>query len=378
MKKVLVLLLTVILSFSVITGCGKTVSNQLMTLTSGDTKINGEYSGVISFGKPKGNGTFRATDGWSFEGEFSGKELPEKGKVENYTIEVSFQEKSFNGEYSGEVNNLIPNGKGSFKNDDKENNFSYEGMWKNGEITGKGKLEYGNYLMKFSDHDRNGNYKGEVINGEANGNGTFTAVNSHDIKYVYSGEFKDGLPNGQGKMEFDDDNTIKHIGTFTNGDFTPSIVEGLNSIGTWKGHKFFVTEKEAKFIEENEKLFKTPNSNLNAVKKMLDNGFTYSDYKKESKNYEGKIVLLKNYRIRQVWVSDYFDTKSEQIEFTACDSEYDNYIRGFAIGNVKNVKQQISEDNIISIYVTPIAMTSYENNSGGNTLCMTFLLAGIE
>ncbi len=355
-------------------GCSKIVGNELLTISHNEKPINGEYSGSMSFGNPKGNGIFKSTDGWSFEGEFKGKEIPEFGKVKDYPITAEFQGKNFEGKYSGDVKNLIPDGEGIFENDG-DGIFKYSGTWTNGKISGKGTLDYDNYLVKFPHVDRYGHYKGEIYDGMASGQGDFTATNDQGISYTLTGSFENGVPHGQAKCNFGEQ--IQE-GTYTNGAFTPNLIEGIKSFSSFKELRFSLTDKELSFINKNEKLFNKPNSDLASVKKLTDQNITYKDFSKEPSKYQGKIIRLKNYETVQVDVLDFYETNQKYMCIIADNSNYDNVVYLYALGDISKIKSHINEGSILDYYFTPIDTSAYENISGGHTNCIVGLICGIE
>jgi len=90
----------------------------------------------------------------------------------------------FDGLYTGETENEVPNGQGTFIFRDSINSVDgvLKGNFRDGKLNGYGTLTY-------SDGE---NYKGGYKDGEFNGQGTYTYANGG--KYV--GEYKDGKRNG--------------------------------------------------------------------------------------------------------------------------------------------------------------------------------------
>lgn len=73
--------------------------------------------------------------------------------VSNKTITVNMDYDSGNGVYSGEVDgNGMPNGQGRFtmQQSDTGENWSYEGQWVSGQITGKGVMTQGDFIFMGS------------------------------------------------------------------------------------------------------------------------------------------------------------------------------------------------------------------------------------
>lgn len=165
----------------------------------------------------------------------------EKKSAENIPFSLSFQEKKFEGSYSGDVNSKnVPDGTGVFTGtpDGEGKYLNYNGSFTNGSLSGIGTLDTNNYQMSFPNDDgttteQTGSYNGSVKRGRPDGEGSFSATNAEGISYTYTGSFVDGLFNGQGQKVFDSPDTPKapEIGTFINGYFMPTLAEAYSYLG---------------------------------------------------------------------------------------------------------------------------------------------------
>lgn len=138
-------------------------------------------------------------------------------KITIYT--VKYREELENGQikytfitgdkYIGNLLNDKPNGKGIyyFESDNIKylEGSVYEGDFKDGIMSGKGKCTF-----------KNGDYYvGDFDNFALNGKGVFYYVNSENRGDQYEGDFKDGLKHGHGTYIYS--NGDKYIGNFKNG-----------------------------------------------------------------------------------------------------------------------------------------------------------------
>ena len=131
-----------------------------------------------------------------------------KGDIRNFKKEGIGIEKTTDYNYEGEFHNDIKHGKGKiiFYNNNSE---SYEGDFKNGDITGKGFYIWKNKHTYLGDFFRgkmhgkgiykwpDGNiYEGEYIYGIKEGYGEFKWTDGR----IYKGPFKNGKQHGKGKL----------------------------------------------------------------------------------------------------------------------------------------------------------------------------------
>lgn len=113
-------------------------------------------------------------------------------KAKNMEITIIFDNKEYNGTYDGKLKSGIPNGKGTFIDD--ENQFEYTGKWLSGVFDGKGEIIYSDGTKEC------GNFK------EGKRQGAFSVYEkgNEDYNYVYYEEdIRYGLTyrNQNGKKE---------------------------------------------------------------------------------------------------------------------------------------------------------------------------------
>ena len=156
----------------------------------------------------------------------------------------------YDGLYTGETENGIPNGQGRFvfKDSTYSKDGELKGHFQDGKLNGQGEGIYPNgdsYSGGHKDNYRHGfgtytnpdgdKYVGEFKDGKRNGQGTFTYPNGD--KYV--GEFKDDKRNGQGTFTYPDGD--KYVGEYKddkqNGQGTYTFANGDKYVGEYKDDK---------------------------------------------------------------------------------------------------------------------------------------------
>lgn len=294
--------------------------------------------------------------------------------VDSMPWTISYDGSEYIGTYTGEVENDIPNGEGTFSFEKDGTNFLYEGSWENGNLSGLGHLDTNNYLMHFPEFDKKGNYSGETKNGIPEGQGIFSAINKDNVKYEYTGEFKNGLYNGQGSQIWDDEYIIKEIGNFTDGKFCPSIIEGLNALGS-RSPKFSVDTETEKVIEENLPYILGNGFDPYEVSPKINGSLSFAEYIKRPNDYLGQFVYWPGYTVAQVWVDDFFKTGYKYIEINAMDdSGHCVYAYGVDDGS-SPILNNVNEDMYIEFVGIPLGTSYYENTGGGTTNCVVLLIS---
>ena len=281
--------------------------------------------------------------------------------VTDKEIAISFNGSSLTGSYTGTIDDGLPNGSGHFVSNADNRNFDYNGQWKNGSITGNGKLTDTQYVVHFKDFDRTGEYTGDVLDGKAHGNGSFTAFNDENVKYTYTGSWKNGLWNGQGVQKYDSEDYYVKTGTFNDGEFSPTKLELIKSLGDWENMRFTPTEKAEEFIKQHEDLF--PADDDIDITKYIDSSLTYKKLIKNPEKFGDKLVNFSNYEVTQISEREIWGYVCT--EFLAASPNYDDYVYGFYLGELPN----IYEGSKITIQGLPISSSSFENTGGGTTLC---------
>lgn len=192
------------------------------------TQKNGEYTGELLNGVPCGKGSYKWANGDVYEGDFSDGKFNGKGIYRWANGDV----------YDGEFLNDKRHGKGVHK---YSFGTKYEGTWVNNKMHG-----YGVYW-----HSNGDKYEGQWLNGEKHGQGTMTYADGKVVK----GEWKNNeLVNSNDTYIANNDARADANGTLEN---KKADIEALKKqIARWKSTHFNETEANemfTRFITEDEK-----------------------------------------------------------------------------------------------------------------------------
>lgn len=329
-------------------------------------------------------------------------------EVSSVDCTVTILGHTFNGQYTGTIENKVPNGQGSFYFSDSKYNISYTGQWENGLPSGEGKLEssglvteIGNsaprsdmppyyataahktpyldytgewtegnisgqgtirtnlYTIKFSDDTiRTGEYMGEMSNALAEGTGTYTTKNDDGICYTYSGEWKNGIYNGYGEKKWDSDDYYANIGTFVDGDFTPTPLDFFISRGTYPDRTYTISDNAKKFLTTHPEMFLTNTITDDSIE--YEEKFKYNAFGKNPENYGSKLLKLSSLRVIQIFENESWGNNITRI--IASDSSYNIYYI-YMYGTLEGVY----ENSRIKITVLPLDYFTYPNVGGTST-----------
>lgn len=336
------------------------------------------YNGESLNGLPNGKGTIQGEiDGKSFEydGEFLQGSLSGNGNVGNYPYILSYEDYEISGLYTGEMLNGEFSGQGSFTDIDNDIEFNYNGGWANGKVSGSGYLTCDNYIVHFNDVDRTGTFDGETNNGIAEGEGTFEAINDDNQKYVYTGEWSNGLFNGYGELKYVNptEDIIDQIGTFTDGNFTPSPAEFMIYFSGSKNVNFNVSEDTESFIKDNEIYF-GENATTNYPSNLIQN-VSYEEYAKKSYAYT-QLFIETDCKVEGIWEYERQTTISNII------TEIYGNIPGDLFADFEIIYfgplPEVYSDAKLKVTGIPVAYGSKTNVLGGQNACMFLLATQIE
>lgn len=301
-------------------------------------------------------------------------------KDTEYTLE--YNSKTYEGKYTGTMDNNIPQDEGKFVcgNEGDANYFIYEGTWEKGEMKGEGHLITNNYISHIPESDlhdaidRVGSYNGSTINGVANGEGTFSAINDDNEHYVYSGEFKDGLFDGIGKQSFDDkDYSVPYEGHWEKGDFKPTAAEYIRHQGLDKKSNPYTLSKEVfAFIDSNSDVF--TKHKTDEIKELIDKDFSVTEFRKNSTVDKPIFCKLSNLEVFQV--TEYGEKNTAGFGLTDLLAfDYDNNpYRLYYFGSSK----KLSEGKTINAILMPLGYSTYESVSGEKPWAFVGWIISIE
>ena len=397
-----------------ICGCSKKVENMTMSIAVSGSSAVGTYTGETSDDKAEGAGVFSGNDGFTADGQFEGGELQtgnvsnlplslsingseesglytgaynngaegqgkfsfkkgdsefslegtfaanvlKSGMINDYPVECSISDVSYNGKYTGDIKDNELTGSGEFK----AKGIDYIGEFTSGKPSGKGELRKSTYVVHFKDGiDRKGTYDGETVNGLAEGEGKFSAKTADNEKYTYTGEWKKGLWHGQGEQVFEKDG-VHYIGRYKNGEWNPTAFDQFNSYSYNKDGKYSICSNAAKYIRKHDKYFskKVSKKELKKLRKASQKKPSYSKLKSNINKYAKKPI------------------KMTITPFQALNSTFLVYDGSFNqvlyIDFLKPVKW-IKEGKPCTIYAIPMDYSTYKTVNNKSQWCIRF--AGI-
>lgn len=346
------------------------INNYPYSLSFNEKTYDGIYTGALMDGKLEGDCVFTAKgdNEWVYEGTIKDRSFS-KGQLSDFPMSISYEKTEIEGLYNGDVEADSISGIGHFVS--KDGKFDYNGEWKDGELSGKGTLKYDGYIVHFSYVDRTGLYSGDVINGIPIGEGSFTATNDEGNTYTYTGEWDNGIFNGQGKREFKD---IKEYpienGNFTNGDFTPDKLDYIKYLGSSEELEYVVNDKAESFIKDHDDLFPVEDNSI--LTEYVDTELTYEKYMKAPYEYGDKLMKITGYKVEQIW--EYPDAGYEHVSEMILSKDYGNKIfRVFYLASTPDTY----EGSTVTVYGLPVASSSYANTSNGFVNCCVLFASDV-
>lgn len=358
-----------------LTACDQKVENKEVSIAINSQNIISSFSGTLKNGKPEGEGYISVNEErgiWSYNGLFNEGNISGVGVLQDYPINATFSSTDYDGKYSGDALNGIPDGTGKFIYKSDDISISYEGLWKEGMPYDKGHLISNNFTVAFEDVNRIGEFDGETLNGIATGQGKFKATNEDGLTYTYTGEWKDNIFNGQGKRTFDRSNSEYEIGTYIKGDYQPTKAEFIAYMGTYSTMPFNISDKNMKFIDNNNSLF--PCLDDTQLVSYIS-PFTYEQYSKKPSDYQEKLMDIGSGYITQIFEGDSYFSNFETITtIIVSDLELDKTYYIYYFGKLEN----ILNGDTVSIIGLPVAYTTFENAAGGQTWCTVMVGSSIK
>lgn len=205
--------------------------------------------------------------------------------------------------------------------------------------------------------EREGIYTGTLVDGVPNGFGIFESVNDEGIQWTYEGEFVNGTFDGKGKTTWE--NGQLQVGTYSNGLWTPTYGEWLESFSEQAGIK--IPEKTLSFINENETIFQE--RDVDFLQQNSETGISYKMITKEPSVYGEKIVCIDNLTVVQIFTGQISADEGSQkwTDVLAIDQEWNIY-ELCMLGELPDV---YDGDTLSVSYGVVLGNSSYEKAGGG-------------
>jgi len=338
-----------------------------LTVKLQNEDVNGTFTGAAVSGQPSGSGVFSASDTeMKYEGELTNGGLSGEGKVSDFMYTLEYDSNEYLGVYNGDIIDGMISGEGSFDYEQDDVYFNYVGGWLDGAFAEDGFLKSNDFTVHFSEVSRTGTFEGEMFDGMAHGHGVFSAVNDDDVSYVYTGDWEKNLYNGQGILIFDDDMYFDRIGTFEDGDFTPTVSEAFVSFGTVDAMGYSVNDYSIEFMNEHNSLFTSESKEdtkelISILNELTNSAFAYGEFSKNPSRYDGGIFKATRLTVNQIVEQEMWGS-IERTFLIAQDRNWNvyfiNYL-GYADG--------IYAGNRITLYALPLDYMTFENSLGGVT-----------
>ena len=373
-KRVVCLFMSVCICGS-LAACTKEVQDEPVTVKIAASADNsgekaGKFTGTLDDGKPTGEGTIIFDDGWTFTGNFEEGAVG-KGVATSLPMMVVYEDTEYQGTYDGDVEQGVANGTGKFVCDDEDRTFQYEGEWTKGEMTGKGSLKAEPIEVQLLGETHKGIYTGEMQDGKLQGEGTFTDDTEADRVVTYSGEWKDGFCDGQGYFKTSNEENVPLKGTFTKGEFTPTVLEAMQSWGLYKEASYQISEAGAAFINAHDDLF--VDHNVEAVAKAVEaEPFHYLNYAKNTDSCDGKLVKIPNLQVVQITEQNYWG--ADRTQLILCDLLWEETYQVDYVGKIPDV---VKGDQV-TLFAMPMDYFAYKNTQNDQVLAVAAIGALVK
>lgn len=246
-----------------IAGAGSFENKAMSVMASpGGNLTEGVFSGSVVDGVPQGEGAFESNRGWTYRGPFMQGTFDMRGTIENFNYSVEVDGVSFPGIYNGEILDMVPEGKGSFKTaEDSPAQWSYEGGFTEGKLSGEGTAEALPLDLLILDLNVPTYYTGQLKDGKAEGQGVADSASAND-QFVFEGSFLDSKANGMGDLylhidDYDKEGRGRHMltGNLTGGSWDPSIADQYQTMGFFSRFWDLDTSAAAAFLDNNPQFF---------------------------------------------------------------------------------------------------------------------------
>ena len=343
-----------------------------LAVTVDGTPYYGTYSGEVRADQMAGTGKFTSTTAsFAYEGEWVDGQPVGTGKVEDLIYRIRIQEREIDGVYSGELNNLLPNGVGRFHSLD--NSLIYDGEWSGGAISGKGTLCDAEYTVHFPDVDRAGSFEGDVIDGVPEGTGVFTATNDAGERYFYTGDWKNGTFEGLGTCTYENANYKVEDGHFSNGMYTPDMYELARYLGSGNADLSYQVSKPAEsFLKSHADLF--PSEQADSLEAYLNRELDHKMIVKSPEKYGDEVVCFDNMQVVQIWENPVYQHESFTTMLLVDKATYKDYVYAFYPSELPDTY----ENDTVTLYGIPLNASSYHTAAGGTNDCLILFVAYAE
>ena len=340
--------------------------------------LEGAYTGGLEEGLPQGEGTFQAAAAGEASGTFdSGRLLA--GEVAGLTVSLEYQDTVYRGVYTGEVADGTLQGEGRFSGISENGwKLEYAGGWDGGVPGDRGELSAEHLVIEWEGELRAGYYEGQTRDGVPSGQGAFQGLNGENVPAEYTGAWREGRMHGAGVLTFQADNYFTRTGTFTEGWFTPTFLEALETWGSYEP-EFTLSPELKEFLLQYPWIWDEDNENLDyegsEFRTEIQPGLYAGTYMTQPEEYAGGVWMrLTSYRIVEARTGIYFDNGIELTQITAVDSGYRQCWRFLVPERMEDLPRAARLD----AYVVPLGLSTYTNTLGEEVPCAVALVGDIQ
>lgn len=209
--------------------------------------------------------------------------------------------------------------------------------------------------------ERAGTYTGPLVNGKPEGKGRFDTQNSSNELWYYDGEFKNGTFNGQGACVWPESNRMQW-GTYKNGLFVPSTPqEFFVSHATVAARPYSLSDTSISFLSDHPSFFPYDAANpVEDIRLFVDTSIEYKMLTKNITKYEASLISMTGLSVIQIFEATFWGNMTTEIN--AMDTQ-GNVLTIYYKGELPDVFEQ----SVINLIGLPVALSGYDNVSGGVT-----------
>lgn len=345
-------------------------------VTIGGGDYTGLYTGWVLSDTPEGQGTFTTEEGLVFTGFFSGG-IAGDGEAENLPVTVTCSGVRYTGVYTGPVTAGLPEGEGDFTGVSALGlALAYTGGWDGGVPAGDGLLTAEHLTVPWNGRSRPGAYDGLVLDLLPHGEGTFRGEDG-ETSFTYTGQWQAGAFHGQGTLTCDGDNYYVRRGTFTQGAFTPTYLEALDTLGSCEP-VFTLTEVQREFIGQFPGLWSEETDRRNFLKSdyqaLYERNYYQQLYFQDPGAYETAWVRLPSLRLID-WQTVRFDNGLVVNRLTAANDGYTLTYQCYLVGEIT---ETLKPRGRVDMYAMPVSLSTYTNTLGEDVTCAVVLVGDIR
>ncbi|OUP53218.1 hypothetical protein B5F17_06505 [Butyricicoccus pullicaecorum] len=206
--------------------------------------------------------------------------------------------------------------------------------------------------------EQTGTFSGTLVDGVPSGDGTFKSQNSEGETWTYSGNFENGTFNGQGTIASSD---YEQSGTYTDGLFTPTKREFFANASYRCFAKYTLTENAVAYLDAHPEYFPaTTQETLSSIKNAVDNSITYPMLRKSIANNSSALIHIDNITVGEIVELNFIGHTLTCVFLLNSDDNFYQLVYDGALPDVLN-------QDVISVDALPIAVSSFDNVSGGVT-----------